>query len=1697
MKKQVIIILFLFVSVLTYAQGSYKISVNGTAHQSKNANCGEYIIEATLTNNTKVTIAEGSFGTHRFSINKTKIISSKFPVRRIRFYAKRWYKAWLNSCGQHETGETTFNIYKPYNCFYSTSVQHGNGLFGNGLWHSDLTVKVEPIIEVLSLGINDFLPLDHKINLKATSGFPEDLSSYHWQYRLNYSGSYKSLPSVINRKSSIWVSARDILKNSAEAYLGKKIQFRIKSCNLSVLSTLSKTPRTYTIVPSAPTFISNTVNNPSCYNSGDGNVRFKFSRPLFSGEKLAILPEVGSSTFPSVPEIINLQANPDTGVLDSYTIENLHPGSYRATVIGFYGKFNTYSEASNHSMSFTIGRPSPVEFNITEVINSRCNDGDGNPNNNNDGEIQITAKGGNSGVYQYSYRGQGQTFSNWKDFSTPTQHRLTLLKPDNYEIRVRKLVRNRTKECIAYILNSSNIPTATIKVVPVRINEPPVPLQIQYVAANTTEPTANGFTNGQIKAHIIGGTPLNNDKYNYVWRNNKGIILTSTLENVETDGSGNKQFFVTLTNIGSGIYFLTATDKNYNTATYRTGCSVTNSSYSLGQPDPLILNIQETKPISCNPENTQIDKDKDGELTAHASGGVHLKTTQNRGLPYYYTWKKKNPIGVWEIYQNKNIAESTIHSLSAGEYAVNIEDANGIIIGTYTNTILVKANDVIYTLKAPNPILINVNKQNVYCHGGNDGYMHTTITGGTGTYTIKWLDDAKNKTTNRDNLYTGKYTILVKDSNGCSAKKTIEIAQPDKPVTLTYPEDFKQPTAFGLTNGWIEARVSGGTPAINGSYNFIWTDQDGKNWNANVVSKTDPTTGDYSIRLQNIGKGTYTLTITDANYKPATIKDSCTTSKTFLLDEPLPLVVTITEDKPISCNQDNEYGDPFSDGVLTAHATGGVRFKTGLPYQYTWKKKKNTTDWQVLTKQTDSTATNLDDGLYAVNIKDANGIVLGEYLNNLLSKAIDSTRILKEPALLQVALSKRDVFCHLGSDGWVTAAINGGTPPYTILWNTGDTSEKITKLPEGNYEVIVTDSRGCQDIKDINITQPSDPITITYTAYGRPSKIEASDAWIEANIKGGTPMPDKSYTYRWANKDGIPLNPQTSTKILADNTYSIRLNTITAGTYFLTIEDQNYPKADTKEGCTTINSEFTIYEPIEAIIEEYIPISCNQKNKHLDPFSDGAIVGHVSGGVPFTSGLPYKYTWKKQNPSGTWETLTTQTDSIATDLSAGKFALNAEDSMGQIMGIYQSDLLIQATDSIYQFIEPELVQLKLSTTPISCDKGNNGTATVEITGGTPPYIINWSTGGTTSTIHNLISGNYTVYVTDSRGCQATDKTYVAQPGGILVTSILQKDPTCYQGNDGQIVLNVTGGTPPYQFLWNTGQTTLSLDHLNQGTYTLEIKDSQGCIAYQQIKLSDPLPVPINLGENRMLCKDQILTLDITIPDDPKAIYLWQSDTGFSSNSPVVDITKEGRYNATITTSLGCIGYDEVEVKKSEKEVDADFLLTTQAYTNQEIILVNVSHPIGDKIEWTVPKEIKIIEQTNKKLTLRFPTVGTYNINLRSYQGDCYQDYNKSIMVAEGKETAVTDDNQKKFIEEFIVYPNPNTGKFNVKLSLGEIANVSLKIINLITSTVLDTREEKDLKEYLLEYQVNNLPSGLYLLTIETPMGNAIRKLIIE
>ncbi|WP_053978390.1 LamG-like jellyroll fold domain-containing protein [Mangrovimonas xylaniphaga] len=514
--------------------------------------------------------------------------------------------------------------------------------------------------------------------------------------------------------------------------------------------------------------------------------------------------------------------------------------------------------------------------------------------------------------------------------------------------------------------------------------------------------------------------------------------------------------------------------------------------------------------------------------------------------------------------------------------------------------------------------------------------------------------------------------------------------------------------------------------------------------NLNISGGVAPITVDWNGKNPNaLAAGTYTVNVTDAN--------GCSTSCSVTIEEPEELSATATQTSQVSCNGQ-------SDGVASVYVSGG-----NPPYSYTWDNGEN-----------GATANNLEAGIHSVTITDSNEC------------SISTNVEITQPQLLSVRIDEQtNVSCKFGSDGSISVTPIGGTPPYTYQWSHpsgfSSSAQDIENLAYGNYSITITDSKGCQTIENIRLTQPAQintPITKTdVSCYG------LNDGAITVNPSGGVPP----YTCTWNTTP-------TQTGPTAFN--------LSAGTYEVLVTDSS--------GCSKTRTVFISESSPLVGSGSYTSPTCNGE-------SDGAASVSVSGGMP-----PYSYQWSISAGSAT-------TDSVS-NLSAGYHTVTITDSNG-----CQELIEFNVTD-------PALVRVNVTGTEgcLINDSGTGGSATATPSGGTAPYSYLWNTGATTQTISGLPAGTYTVTVTDSSGCTSSPTSITNAAPTELTVSASWTNTTGTGNSNGTASAKPFGGDAPYTYLWSNGETTSSISGLSSGTYTVTITDESGCNSSATVYIGDPL-----------------------------------------------------------------------------------------------------------------------------------------------------------------------------------------------------------------------------------------------------------------
>ncbi|WP_416443777.1 Ig-like domain-containing protein [Leeuwenhoekiella sp. A16] len=206
-------------------------------------------------------------------------------------------------------------------------------------------------------------------------------------------------------------------------------------------------------------------------------------------------------------------------------------------------------------------------------------------------------------------------------------------------------------------------------------------------------------------------------------------------------------------------------------------------------------------------------------------------------------------------------------------------------------------------------------------------------------------------------------------------------------------------------------------------------------------------------------------------------------------------------------------------------------------------------------------------------------------------------------------------------------------------------------------------------------------------------------------------------------------------------------------------------------------------------------------------------------------------------------------------------------------------------------------------TDVACYGEASGNIDLVVNGGRTPYTYAWTNGATTEDLANIEAGEYFVTVTDAAGCTVEGNTKINEPAKALSSSFKVNNILCNSSSTGAIDLTVEGGTAPYTYEWNNGETTEDISDLAANGYTVTITDANGCQIIESTTISEPDALSATLNVTDVLCKggnDGAIDLTIQGGSSPYT-YSWNN----GEITEDIDALEAGNYEITITDANGC------------------------------------------------------------------------------------------------------------------------------------------------------------------------------------------------
>jgi hypothetical protein len=1073
-----------------------------------------------------------------------------------------------------------------------------------------------------------------------------------------------------------------------------------------------------------------------------------------------------------------------------------------------------------------------------------------------------------------------------------------------------------------------------------------------------------------------------------------------------------------------------------------------------------------------------------GQASVVASGGT---------APYTYAWSPSGGSG------------ATASSLCAGNYTCTITDAaSNSITKTFNIT------------QPPAIVVSSVSQTNVSCFGGSNGAAQVSASGGTGTLTYNWTpgNPTGDGTNSVSGLTANSWVCTVTDANSCTGNRNFTITQP--PALVVTPVSQTNVSCNGGSNGAASVSASGGQTG----YSYNWTPGnptgDGTasvtgltagNWTCTVtdanactgtanfnitaptaivvtpVSQTNVScnggsngaasvsasggasgftynwtpgnpTGDGTASVTGLTAGNWTCTVTDAN--------ACTGTANFNITAPTAIVVTPVSQTNVSCNGG-------SNGAASVSASGGAS-----GFTYNWTPGNPTGDGT-------ASVTGLTAGNWTCTVTDANACVNTATFN-----------ITAPTAIVVTPVSQTNVSCNGGSNGAASVSASGGASGFTYNWTpgnpTGDGTASVTGLTAGNWTCTVTDANACVKTATFNITAPT-AIVVTPVSQTNVSCNGGSNGAASVSASGGA----SGFTYNWT-----PGNPT------GDGTTSV--TGLTAGNWTCTVTDAN--------GCVN-TATFNITAPgLLTASSTASSILCNGGMSTVTVSATGG-TGAYTGVGTFTA-IAGTQTYTVSDVNGcmattsvsiTEPTLLTANSSASSILCNGGMSTVTVSATGgtsaytgtgtfTAMAGPQSYTVSDAngctTTTSVSITEPAAITASLSYTLCQGQSVNVATSTYS-TAGTFTDVIASLLNGCDSTITTTIMINALPNVTVNSGAICAGESYTLVPNGAVsytyssgtdVITPSSTDTYTVTGTDANGCVNSAVSSVTVNALPNVSVVSATICAGATGTLTASGADtytwSTGSNSNEISDNPASTTVYIVSGTSPEGCPGSAVNATITVGAAPSIVvssesmcaggsatltasgvttYTWS--TGENTSTIVVSPTTN-----TVYTVSGDLAGCSVQASNAAT-VTVNSLPNIAATTNNTLLCTGETATLSatgaTTYTWSTTENTADIA-VSPTSTTTYTVEGTDG-NGCSNMATITQDVSTCTGIAQiASANAVIN-----------VYPNPNTGLFNIELS----SDAKVVITNSLGQVIV-TEEMSSGKH---ELDIHNQADGIYFIKV--------------
>ncbi|GAB5539389.1 MAG: hypothetical protein Salg2KO_14920 [Salibacteraceae bacterium] len=764
-----------------------------------------------------------------------------------------------------------------------------------------------------------------------------------------------------------------------------------------------------------------------------------------------------------------------------------------------------------------------------------------------------------------------------------------------------------------------------------------------------------------------------------------------------------------------------------------------------------------------------------------------------------------NPVNGAPVYiWDGEVTNTATRQLGPGNHTLEVRDENGCSV---------TENIFIYPQMVSSARITELEP----CSPPNSGEITIDVYGGSLDYTFERIDNGE---TNNTGLFTGlthstPYDFRVTDNNSGCPVQTVTGITIDAPVQPDFMiESVEHITCNGADDGKIVVSQTPATDNLDVTYDYSL---DGITYQASNV-------------FDNLAPGSYT----DISVRSS--KNCIQVLTTTTINEPTQLVLAAPTVSPFTCTADNGLGM----ATVTASVNDGGGTPTGTaPYNYSFNGSSfsTSTSFDIAFMSSSQTVT--------IDVIDANGCT-----DQTTATIPAATKVTATIVMTQDMDCDDDAIFNVvadpGSGSGIPNYETRELPSENLINGTGHGTITIPAGNPGSYVYKLTDTAtGCTAEVTYSVA-PFDTIEVVATKLKDINCFGYNDGGLEFAVTGYS----GPYVYDIYNTNAPTisiLNGSSNTSMGA-----VSINTLTADTYFVVVDATNAPKCDAE------SNHITIQSPSEALDYNYEitqELSCN-------PGTDAQVTATPLGGW---TGYEFELV-DPANPGTPIQSF--GTNNIFSGLTSGiNYELTLRDS-GGCNGVMKI-ITVPAIDPIT--VDPATISALNPT----CPGETNGSITVVASRANGPtnyqYILNNITDGVSSApqssnvFNNLIEGQYSVTVTDGRGCDtATGPIDIVDPTEVVVDGAITREPSCTP-NLAEITLSATGGSGTFEYsmisptatAWDTNNI---FNNLGPGTYEFLARDSNPanlCVSpisvIRTINVVDPLVITVDASNTIINC----------------------------------------------------------------------------------------------------------------------------------------------------------------------------------------------------------------------------------------------------